>query len=244
MKGLNLLEETHWKPLAHLGVDSVYATVNSTIVINTWITLGIILIAVIPVSAILRKKSSIARYLVISFVRYFLDLSQQVLGSFSFNHFAFITTLFCFIFSCNAIAIIPWTEEPTKDINTTLALGLISFFYTQFYAIKVQGIKAYIKEFFTPIFVMFPLHVIGKLATIVSISFRLFGNIFGGAIIAHIYLSSIEGSLLWELLGILTGTNLIITIFFGLFEGFLQAFVFSMLSLTYLSIAINHDEGD
>ena len=99
MKGLNLLEETHWKPLAHLGVDSVYATVNSTIVINTWITLGIILIAVIPVSAILRKKSSIARYLVISFVRYFLDLSQQVLGSFSFNHFAFITTLFCFIFS-------------------------------------------------------------------------------------------------------------------------------------------------
>ena len=91
---------------------------------------------------------------------------------------------------------------------------------------------------------MFPLHVIGKLATIVSISFRLFGNIFGGAIIAHIYLSSIEGSLLWELLGILTGTNLIITIFFGLFEGFLQAFVFSMLSLTYLSIAINHDEGD
>ena len=129
-------------------------------------------------------------------------------------------------------------DEPTKDLNTTLALGIISFLYIQIYTVKAHGFKEYLKEYLTPFFLMLPLNIIGKLATIVSISFRLFGNIFGGSIISHIYLHAIQGSLLLETLGLTLGINLAILIFFGLFEGFLQAFVFAMLSLTYLSIAL------
>ena len=89
---------------------------------------------------------------------------------------------------------------------------------------------------------MLPLNLVGKLASIVSISFRLFGNIFGGSIISQIYFGSIKGSLLLETIGILSGVNIAITLFFTLFEGFLQAFVFAMLTLTYLSIGLQSDD--
>ena len=88
-----------------------------------------------------------------------------------------------------------------------------------------------------------PLNVVGKLATVVSLSFRLFGNIFGGFLISQIYFTAIEGSFWLELGGIITGINLILKVFFCLFEGYLQAFVFTMLTLTYLAIAMQKDGG-
>ena len=143
-----------------------------------------------------------------------------------------------FIVLSNSLSIIPGAEEPTKDINTTLALGLISFLYVQLYAIASNGLWSYIKEFFSPFFLMLPLNVIGKLATIVSMSFRLFGNIFGGSTISAIYFNLIYGAPLYEAIGAFSGINLIIILFFGLFEGVIQAFVFAMLSLTYLAAAL------
>jgi F-type H+-transporting ATPase subunit a len=89
---------------------------------------------------------------------------------------------------------------------------------------------------------LFPLNVIGKLSSIVSISFRLFGNVFGGSIISKIYLSFISGSIIFETIGLLSGINFLIIIFFGLFEGFIQAFVFAMLTMTYLSVAIQSEK--
>jgi F-type H+-transporting ATPase subunit a len=135
-------------------------------------------------------------------------------------------------------------EEPTKDISTTLALGIISFIYVQTYTIKTQGFREYIKEFLVPFFLMAPLHIIGKLATIVSISFRLFGNIFGGSIISKLYLNLLQKSIFLELAGIVTGLNLLVISFFGIFEAFLQAFVFTMLTLTYLALGSQHDEEE
>jgi F-type H+-transporting ATPase subunit a len=84
---------------------------------------------------------------------------------------------------------------------------------------------------------MFPLNIVGKIASIVSISFRLFGNIFGGAIIVMIYSGTIQSSITGQFLGLFM-TNFVIVPFFTLFEGFLQAFVFTMLALTYLGMAL------
>jgi len=138
---------------------------------------------------------------------------------------------------------IPWLKEPTTDLNTTIALGLISFFYTQAVSIKTRGLFQYIKGYFSPFFLMLPLNIIGKLASIVSLSFRLFGNIFGGAIITDLHFGLLEKSVVFQVLGIASGFNLVLKLFFGLFEGCLQAFVFTMLTLTYLSIALQTDEG-
>ncbi len=95
--------------------------------------------------------------------------------------------------------------------------------------IYIHGFLGYIKSYFSPGgaigFCMFPLNVVGKCAEVVSVSFRLFGNIFGGAII----LSIISGLIYYMLLPIgMFG-------YFGVFAGTVQAFVFTMLALTYIS---------
>ena len=235
MKGIDLLETSTWQPLTRFNVNHQFFALNKETIIFTWIVLGLLFVFLFPIRWLL-KRQGLARYMVLSFVQSFISLTEQTIGIFHTTHFYFITTLFLFIFACNLVTAIPWMEEPTKDLNTALAFGLISFLYIQFYSIKIKGIKGYLKEYLSPFFIMLPLNVIGKLSSLVSISFRLFGNIFGGAAISQIYLSAIKGAFIFEILGIITGLNILITLFFGIFEGFLQAFVFAMLTLTYLSM--------
>lgn len=238
MKGLDLLEAEQWSLAPIFGFESPFLALNQSTIINTWAALLLIFIVVLPVGWFLKRKDSIVRFIILSFIQSFVDMTTQAIGSFSFTHFSFITALFCFIFVCNTLSLIPGLEEPSTDLNTTLALGILSFLYTQIMTIRVAGLWNYIKGYFAPFFIMFPLNVVGKLASIISISFRLFGNIFGGSIITHIYFGAIESSIIGQILGLLLGLNIIIVLFFGLFEGFLQAFVFTMLSLTYLSISL------
>ena len=94
--------------------------------------------------------------------------------------------------------------------------------------IKSKGFKKYVKEYFQPIFFMMPLNVIGELAKVISISFRLFGNIMGGSIIILVVSHLIYSIVLPPLLNA----------FFGLFVGAIQAFVFTMLTLVYISVQV------
>jgi F-type H+-transporting ATPase subunit a len=128
----------------------------------------------------------------------------------------------------NWLGIIPHLEEPTKDLNTPLALGLMGFCIAHYAGIKSKGFKEYSKEYFQPMFFMMPLNVIGELAKIVSISFRLFGNIMGGSIIILV-VSYLTYSLLLPPF---------LNAFFGLFVGTIQAFVFTMLTVVYISVQL------
>lgn len=240
MEKFDLVDVEQW--LLPVGSDHPFFRINTHTVFYTWVCLGIITAFLLVGRYFLTKKSGMGRFITLSIVEFFIDLVRQSLPTFSVSNLVFIATTFCFILACNLISIIPWMEEPTTDLNTTIGLGLCSFFYTQVSAIQALGIKEYIHGYFTPFFIMFPMHVVGKLATVISISFRLFGNIFGGSIISTIYFGSINGSLFMEIFGLFSGINLIIFMFFGIFEGFLQAFVFSMLSLTYLSLALQGEE--
>ena len=242
MGGLELLHEPRWNPLARFGLTHSFFNIDYMTVVYTWIVLLAIVLLLVPIYFILKRKPNLLHFMITSFVNYFVKLSNQSFGRFIFKHFAFVTSLFIFILMCNLISVIPWREEPTKNINTTLAFGLASFLYIHYYSIKAHGAWEYIKEYFRPIPIMFPLNVVGKIANVLSISFRLFGNIFGGVIIGQIWLSAIKGSIIFETVGILTGINLIITGFFGLFEGLLQAFVFMMLTMTYLSIEAQSEQ--
>ncbi len=133
--------------------------------------------------------------------------------------------------------LLPAFEEPTSDYNVPLALALLFVVVIGHGAhIRKHGLSGYLKSYFDPGgimgLIMFPLNVVGKLAEVVSISFRLFGNIFGGAVILIV----VSGLLHHLLLPVgLKG-------FFGVFVGTVQAFVFTMLALTYISLGVA--EGD
>lgn len=139
-----------------------------------------------------------------------------------------ICALFFFMLLSNWLGIIPHLDEPTKDLNTPLALGLMGFVVAHYAGIKSKGFKAYSREYFQPMFFMMPLNLIGELAKIVSISFRLFGNIMGGSIIILV-VSHLTYSLVLPPL---------LNAFFGLFVGTIQAFVFTMLTVVYISVQI------
>lgn len=227
---------------APLGIDHPLLHINVPTLSNTCIVILCISFLLLICRYFLSKKNSLGCFIITSAVRSFMNLTIQTLGSFMYHHFSFILTLFLFILSCNWISIIPWIEEPTTDLNTTVACALIAFLYKEYYAIKEHGFLGYIKEFFEPFFVMFPLNVIGHFSKIISLSFRLYGNIFGGSIIIYLYTTVLSQSYIAQIVGLGSGINYVVLAFFTLFEGFIQAFVFAMLSLTYLSIAIAPSE--
>jgi len=236
MSGAELIETPYWFFGPIIGYENnPLLNINSEIVTHTWIIMILLAITLACVNFLLHY-TTIGRFILLRFVSFFIDLTKQSLGYFAFSHCVFAASLFIFIALCNTASLIPWLDEPTRDLNTTLALGIISFLYIQINIIKTRGIGSYIKDFFQPFFIMVPLNIIGKLSSIISISFRLFGNIFGGSIITKLYFSAISGSIILELLGLLFGINFLIIAFFTLFEGLLQAFVFAMLTLTYLAI--------
>lgn len=126
--------------------------------------------------------------------------------------------------------ILPSAEEPTGNVSTTLALALLFVLLIGHGStIRYRGVWGYIKDYFSPGgaigLVMFPLNVIGKIAENISISFRLFGNIFGGAVILSVVTGLIHYLVMPPLL----------YAFFGVFVGTVQAFVFTMLSMTYIA---------
>ena len=136
--------------------------------------------------------------------------------------------LFMFLVISNWIGILPHLEEPTKDLNTPLGLGIMGFIIAHYAGIKTKGIKAYLKEYCAPIFFMAPLNIIGELAKVVSISFRLFGNIMGGSILILVVSYLTYSILLPPFLNA----------FFGIFVGTIQAFVFTMLTIVYISVQV------
>jgi F-type H+-transporting ATPase subunit a len=238
MQGLDLIDSHQWSFGPLIGSDNPFFSLNTHTIINTWIAMAVIIILAFLARSLLAKKKSLGQHAVLSVAHFFIDTYNQSFSTFSLNILCFITTLFIFIATCNSLStIIPWTEEPTTDLNTTLSLGILSFVYAQWIAIKYHGLKEYIQGYFQPFFVFLPLNLISKLSSIISISFRLFGNIFGGSIIIKLYTAAISGLFVFEVLGIVSGLNIVIALFFGIFEGFLQAFVFTMLTTTALALS-------
>jgi len=140
-----------------------------------------------------------------------------------------ICALFMFLLFCNWMGLFPHLHEPTKDLNTPLSLGLMGFFIAHYAGIKQKGFKEYAKAYFEPIFFMAPLNIIGELSKVISISFRLFGNIMGGSIIVLVVSHLVFSLVLPPFLNA----------FFVIFIGAIQAFVFTMLTLVYISVQVN-----
>jgi len=250
MEGLVLLETSYWYPFSYIGLTHTFFRVDAHTITMTWFLLVFIALFIVMIRTIMRNEATLGAVLVIQVIRVFMEFVTQTLRVFSFDHFSFACTLFAFIFLSSLLSLIPFLEEPTQNINTALALGLSAFLYVQYYHIYTHGLKAYIKGFLSPFFIMLPLNVLSTCSTALSLSFRLFGNIFGGAIINGVVFGALGslhrlfiGSLVMKLLASLLslfglGACVVAGMFFGIFEGMLQGFVFFMLTLTYLSLAL------
>ncbi len=146
--------------------------------------------------------------------------------------FPIIATVFLYIFTCNLIGLVPGFFAPTASLNTTLSCALTVVVFTHIIGIKYHGAK-YIKHFLGPVWwlvpIIFFIEVIGHLARILSLSFRLFGNIMGKELVLGI---------LFFLAGLFFAPLPIMVL--GIFIAFVQAFIFFLLSIMYFTGAMEH----
>jgi F-type H+-transporting ATPase subunit a len=127
---------------------------------------------------------------------------------------------------------LPIIRPPTSDLNMTIAMALLSYVMFQYLGIKAHGFKGRIKHLATPVFV-FPIEVISETARIISLSFRLFGNIFAGDVLLTI-MYSIAAAIKVTVIGFLIP---VVFLYLEVLFGFIQALVFAILTLIYISLA-------
>jgi len=146
--------------------------------------------------------------------------------------FPLIATIFIYIATCNLIGLIPGFFPPTASLNTTLSCALVVVVFTHVIGIKYHGAK-YIKHFLGPVWwmipIILPIELIGHMARILSLSFRLFGNMMGHELVL---------SILFFLAGAFFAPLPIMAL--GIFVAFVQAFVFFLLSVMYFTGAMEH----
>jgi len=139
-----------------------------------------------------------------------------------------------FVFVSNVIGIIPGFESPTSNINVTLPLALMVFVYYNFEGIKKQGLGHYLAHFAGPVKalapLMFPIEIVSHISRIISLSFRLFGNIKG------------DDLFLWVLLMLAPWIVPLPAYVLLTFSALLQTFIFMILTYVYLAGAVAVDE--
>jgi F-type H+-transporting ATPase subunit a len=144
--------------------------------------------------------------------------------------FPIIATIFIYIVVCNLLGLVPGFFPPTASLNTTVSCAIPVFVFTHFIGVKYHGIK-YIKQFIGPVWwlipIFLPIEVIGHLARVLSLSFRLFGNMTGHELVLAI---------LFMLAGAFFAPLPIMVM--GIFVAFVQAFVFFLLSIMYFTGAM------
>ena len=212
----------HW----YLSLGAYRLVFNSETLIMSWVVMAILVAFGFMSTRRLAFLPSNWQTLGEMLVGVFTGLVADALDERNRKYFPLIITLFLFIWISNLLGIIPGLSEPTRDLNTPLAYGVLGFVIAHFAGIQSKGLKNYLKEYIQPMFFMAPLNIIGELSKVVSISFRLYGNIMGGSIIIMVVSDLVYNLVLPPLLNA----------FFGLFVGTIQAFVFTMLTLVYISV--------
>jgi len=215
-----------WK-LFEIGGEPVYLTET---MVSTWVVMAVLIGFAVFVRVKLKSFKDVPtgfQSLVETAVDMMTNLVRSVLGDKLKILGGYFFAIFAFILVSNYVGIVG-LKPPTSDIATTLPLGLGTFVFIHIAGVRFQkGI--YFKAYLKPIFIFLPMNIIAELSRPVSLGFRLFGNILGGVILSVIVYSMLPTVLQFALPGV-------VHLWFDLFVGALQAFVFTMLSLTFIGL--------
>lgn len=203
-------------------------------IVNTWIIVILLSLFAVYVNrkiknAKIDEKPSGLLNVIELLVEGVQSLVESTMGSDKLKFAPYIGTLALYLLVANLFGLLGF-KPPTSDYNVTFSLAIMTFVLTQYYGLKSKGLGGYVKGFFEPMPLLFPLNVIGELANPVSLSFRLFGNILSGVII----MSLIYGALGYASVVITPALHA----YFDVFAGVIQTFIFVMLTMVFISMAM------
>jgi F-type H+-transporting ATPase subunit a len=161
-----------------------------------------------------------------------INFEKDLLGHDWKKYITIPLAIFVIILFSNLLGLIPYLEPPTANVNTNLAMALTVFCLTHYYGVRVHG-ASYIKQFMGPVWwlapLMMPIELIGHFARILSLSIRLFGNMFADHAVVSLFLVLAP----WMVPSVFMGLGVLVAV--------IQAFVFSMLAVVYFSMAISKE---
>ena len=169
-----------------------------------------------------------------SIIRFFEGQIIEIVGPEGKKYTPVIGTVGLFILLCNLLGLIPGLMSPTAKLNVTVGCALFVFFYYHGQGIKAQGLFKYLKLFMGPIPaiapLMIPIELMSHFSRVISLSIRLFSNIFAEEVLIVVIASIVPFFLPLPFMAL------------SIFTAFLQAFVFVLLSCIYLAGAVEHEE--
>ena len=201
-------------------------------VLYTWLVMLFLILvgaaAAKSVSMIPTKMQNLFELIVSGIEEFMVDITGEE-GRWLFP---IVATVFIYIAVCNLIGLVPGFLPPTASLNTTASCALVVVVFTHVIGVKYHGVK-YIKHFMGPVWwmipIIMPIEIIGHVARILSLSFRLFGNMMGHELVLAI---------LFGLAGVFFAPLPIMAL--GIFVALVQAFVFFLLSVMYFTGAMEH----
>jgi F-type H+-transporting ATPase subunit a len=225
----------------------VLGTVHSDTIVTTWIVMVVALVFFAWIGASYRSARVSKRQTVIEgVINYIADLATGVLGEQGEPFVPFFIALFLFIFLLNQFGFLPlkvlglpFGGSPTADLNTTAAYAIMVFVMIQVVGIRKFGIGFY-KHLAKPMWPLTPINLLEELARPATLAARLFFNIFVGELLFIIIASIVTAKVMIGPVNL----SLAVTIvpffiqFFNFFVGTIQAFLFTLLAIVYLSLAV------
>jgi len=216
-----------------LGVFTGHGT--AMVVAHLILVIGIILLLAKMASATMRAVPVGTQNFMEAFIEGAISMGKDTIGEEKARQYLpLVLTVGLFVLISNLVGIIPGFESPTSNINVTLPLALVVFIYYNYEGIRVNGVKKYFGHFMGPVPVlaplMFPIEIVSHISRIISLSFRLFGNIKG------------DDLFLWVLLMLVPLFAPLPAYLLLTFSALLQTFVFMILIYVYLAGAVAIDD--
>ena len=235
----------HWK--AYLPVDlGHFSGVHLDTLITAWIAMGTAIILALIVTRNLNRVPGKIQLIAEKLMIFIDDISVSQMGKEGIKHTPLVGSLFLFILFGNLLGQVPLRLihlpggelcSPTNDLNTTVALALLVLVYYISSGIRKKGFK-FFRHYFQPFWFLAPLNFLEDFTRPVSLSVRLFGNILAGEVIIGVLIAFL---FLFPLLIPLTEGLIICLVMFELFVAVIQAFIFAVLSASYIAAATSND---
>lgn len=216
-----------------------FGPVNVKTIVMTWVVMALVIIFTVAATRNMRVDRPGKLQLIVEELFQFLRglVNENLDPKKGAGLMVLIFSLFIYLLFCNLWGLVPTMMSPTADVNTTLGMAIMVFILVQVLGIRYKGGK-FFKHFIEPFPFFLPLVIVEELAKPITLAFRLYGNIYAGEVLIAVLLGLIP--LTADILGGFIAS--VIWLAFSIFVGFIQAFIFTMLTIAYISQAVEEHE--